>query len=153
MTVAIVGAGEMAHGLGTRFRAAGERILLSARNRAQAEALAARLGDGVSVVPFLDPLEADVAVLAVKHYAYDEVLDRYGDVLADKVLVDIANPVNNSYDDLVTPPDFSRGEQTAAAAPRGARVVKAWNTTFLGPLVAGEAGGLPLDVFIAGDDA
>jgi hypothetical protein len=31
--------------------------------------------------------------------------------------------------------------------------VKAFNTTFAGNLVTGEAGGAPLDVFIAGDDA
>ena len=39
-------------------------------------------------------------------------------------------------------------EEVAAAAP-GARVVKAFNTTFAGTLVAGQAGGAPLDVFIA----
>ena len=50
------------------------------------------------------------------------------------------------------PPGTSAAEQIAAAAP-GARVVKAFNTTFAGNLVAGEAGGAPLDVFIAGDDA
>jgi 8-hydroxy-5-deazaflavin:NADPH oxidoreductase len=32
-------------------------------------------------------------------------------------------------------------------------VVKAFNTTFAGNLVTGQAGGAPLDVFIAGDDA
>jgi 8-hydroxy-5-deazaflavin:NADPH oxidoreductase len=39
---------------------------------------------------------------------------------------------------------------TTAAA--GARVVKAFNTTFAGTLVEGEVAGQPLDVFIAGDD-
>jgi predicted dinucleotide-binding enzyme len=31
-------------------------------------------------------------------------------------------------------------------------VVKAFNTTFAGTLVAGNVGGTPLDVYIAGDD-
>ena len=35
----------------------------------------------------------------------------------------------------------------------GARVVKAFNTTFVGTLVAGQAGDVPLDVFIAGASA
>ena len=39
-----------------------------------------------------------------------------------------------------------------SANPR-ARVVKAFNTTFASALVAGWVGGLPLDVFLAGDDA
>ena len=37
--------------------------------------------------------------------------------------------------------------------PQGARVVKAFNTTFARTLVAGMVAGQPLDVFIAGDDA
>ncbi len=35
----------------------------------------------------------------------------------------------------------------------GARVVKAFNTTFAVTLVEGQVAGQPLDVFIAGDDA
>ncbi|MBI3167860.1 MAG: NADP oxidoreductase, partial [Chloroflexi bacterium] len=35
----------------------------------------------------------------------------------------------------------------------GAKVVKAFNTTYAGTLVAGEVAGQKLDVFIAGDDA
>ena len=46
----------------------------------------------------------------------------------------------------------SAAEQIAAAAP-AARVVKALNTTFAGTLIAGQAGGAPLDMFIAGDHA
>lgn len=36
--------------------------------------------------------------------------------------------------------------------PAGARVLKAFNTTFAGTLVEGQVAGHPLDVFIAGDD-
>ncbi|MDQ5862089.1 MAG: NADP oxidoreductase, partial [Actinomycetota bacterium] len=44
-------------------------------------------------------------------------------------------------------------EEIAQLAPAGSNVVKAFNTTFAGTLVAGESGGQPLDVFIAGDNA
>ncbi len=57
-----------------------------------------------------------------------------------------------TFDSLVVPPGTSAAEQIAAAAP-DARVVKACSTAFAGTLVAGQAGGAPLDVFIAGDDA
>jgi predicted dinucleotide-binding enzyme len=49
--------------------------------------------------------------------------------------------------------DGSGAQEIAAAAPDGARVVKAFNTTFAGTLVEGRVAGQPLDVFIAGDDA
>ncbi|WP_228313097.1 NADPH-dependent F420 reductase [Streptomyces fungicidicus] len=72
--------------------------------------------------------------------------------LAGKVVVDISNPVDfSTFDSLVVEPGTSAAEQIAAAAP-GARVVKAFKTTFAGPLVAGEVAGRPLDVFVAGDD-
>jgi predicted dinucleotide-binding enzyme len=73
--------------------------------------------------------------------------------LAGKVVVDIANPLNSTYDGLATAPDSSSAEDLAKAIAAGASVVKAFNTTFAGTLIAGEAGGQKLDVFIAGDDA
>jgi predicted dinucleotide-binding enzyme len=39
------------------------------------------------------------------------------------VVVDITNPVNETFDDLVTPPDSSAAQQIASSVP-GARVVK-----------------------------
>jgi predicted dinucleotide-binding enzyme len=67
------------------------------------------------------------------------------------VLVDITNPVNETYDGLVTPPDGSAAQELAANAS-GARVVKAFNTTFANTLSEGRVGDQPLDVFMAGDD-
>jgi predicted dinucleotide-binding enzyme len=69
------------------------------------------------------------------------------------VVVDITNPVDwQTFDGLVTPPESSAAEEIQKAAPGGARVVKAFNTTFAGTLVEGQVAGQPLDVFIAGDD-
>lgn len=67
------------------------------------------------------------------------------------MLIDITNPVNETMDGLVTPPDSSAAQELAASAP-GAKVVKAFNTTFAATLIDGEIGGKPLDVFLAGDD-
>jgi predicted dinucleotide-binding enzyme len=68
-------------------------------------------------------------------------------------VVDISNPLNERYDGLVTEPGTSAAETIRAALPAGARLVKAFNTTFAGTLVAGEVAGRPLDVFLASDDA
>ena len=96
---------------------------------------------------------AGVVVLALPFAAAEEVAAANREELAGRVVVDISNPVDfGTFDSLVVPPGTSAAERIAAAAP-GARVVKAFNTTFAGNLVAGAAGGAPLDVFIAGDDA
>lgn len=78
-------------------------------------------------------------------------VEQYGDGLSGKVLVDISNPVNETLDGLVTPPDGSAAQELAALAP-GARVVKAFNTTFANTLGDGKVRDQPLDVFLAGDD-
>ena len=44
-------------------------------------------------------------------------------------MVVITNPINETYDGLVVPPDGSATQELAALAP-GARFVKAFNTTF-----------------------
>ncbi|MDX6301385.1 MAG: 8-hydroxy-5-deazaflavin:NADPH oxidoreductase [Nocardioidaceae bacterium] len=98
-------------------------------------------------------LTGDVIVLATPFDgALQCVADQAGD-LAGKVVVDITNPVDwGSFDRLVTPADSSAGEEIAGRLGEGARVVKAFNTTFAGTLVAGEVAGQPLDVFVAADD-
>jgi 8-hydroxy-5-deazaflavin:NADPH oxidoreductase len=82
-----------------------------------------------------------------------DVVRRLGAALDGKVVVDISNPLNPTYDGLVTAPGTSAAETIRAALPAHARLVKAFNTTFAGTLVAGQVAGQPLDVFIAGDDA
>jgi predicted dinucleotide-binding enzyme len=98
-----------------------------------------------------DDISDEVLVLAVYYPDATAAVEQYGDALSGKVLIDITNPVNETYDALVTPPDGSAAQELAARAP-GARVVKAFNTTFANTLREGEVSGQPLDVFLAGDD-
>jgi 8-hydroxy-5-deazaflavin:NADPH oxidoreductase len=73
--------------------------------------------------------------------------------LAGKAVVDITNPVDTqTWDRLATPPGTSSAEEVQQLVPQGTPVVKAFNTTFAGTLVAGEVDGQQLDVLIAGDD-
>jgi predicted dinucleotide-binding enzyme len=92
-------------------------------------------------------------ILAVYYPGTLEIARDLGEGLADKVVVDISNAVNQTFDGLATEPGTAAAEELAKAAPAGARVVvKAFNTTFSGTLVEGEVAGQPLDVFIAEDD-
>jgi 8-hydroxy-5-deazaflavin:NADPH oxidoreductase len=76
-----------------------------------------------------------------------------GSQLEGKIVVDITNPLNSSFDGLATQPGSSAAEEVQALLPAGAVTVKAFNTTFAGTLVAGNVAGQTLDVMIAGDDA
>jgi NADPH-dependent F420 reductase len=153
MDVTIIGSGNMAQGIGTRLVAGGHAVTVLGTEAAKAQALAASLGGSTQAgTAGTDPLRGDVVVLAVPYAAAADALAPYADQLAGKVVVDITNPLNETFDGLVTPGDGSGAQEIAAALPEGTRVVKAFNTTFAGTLTAGEVAGQPLDVFIAGDD-
>jgi predicted dinucleotide-binding enzyme len=91
-------------------------------------------------------------VLAVPYRAAAAVLDAHRDDLAGAVIVDITNPVDFSTFEPLSLDAGSAAQEIAGAAPEGAKVVKAFNTTFAGTLAEGAVAGQPLDVFIAGDD-
>jgi hypothetical protein len=155
-TVTIVGAGNMARGIATRLVAGGTYVQILAPTAEHATSLAENLGGsgGGSATGsgVQEPFAGDVVVLARPYAAALEVADARGHELAGKVVVDITNPVDwASFDRLVTPADSSAAEQIAKQLG-DARVVKAFNTTFAGTLVAGDVAGQPLDVLIAGDD-
>jgi 8-hydroxy-5-deazaflavin:NADPH oxidoreductase len=98
------------------------------------------------------PVTGDIVVLAVPYPAVSDVIAQRGEQLADKIVVDITNPLNfETFDSLVVPADSSAAAEIAAALP-GSRVLKAFNTTFAGTLAAGTVGPLTTTVLIAGDD-
>lgn len=149
MEVLIIGAGNMGRGIATRALAGGHRVRIADRQPEQAEALATDLGGDATAVELDGPGTADLVVLAVPYPADRELAAQLAGDLVGRVVVDIANPVDfTTFDDLATPPGTSAGEEVARVAP-GARVVKAFNTTFASNLAAGG----PMDVFIAADDA
>ena len=150
-TITIIGNGNMARGIATRALAAGRTVEILGRDEAKAQALAGELAGTVTSGTVAQAPAGDVVVLALPFDAAKDVVTGYGAALAGKTVVDITNPVNfETFDSLVVAPGTSAAEEIAALTP--ASVVKAFNTTFAGALVAGETGGHALDVFIAGDD-
>ncbi len=151
MDVTIIGTGNMARGIATRALAGGHTVTLLGTDREKAQALAGVLGGDVRAGTVGDPISGDVVVLAVWYQALDDVLGRYGDQLAGKTVVDITNPVDPQTYAPLTLEAGSAAQEIAQKAP-GAKVVKAFNTTYAGSLVEGQVAGQPLDVFIASDD-
>jgi NADPH-dependent F420 reductase len=150
MDITIIGTGNMARGIATRALAGGNSVTLLGTETEKAQALAAELPGDVQAGQVGDAL-ADVVVLAVWYQAVGDVLARYGDQLDGKIVVDITNPVDTETYAPLTIAAGSVAQEIAATAP-GAKVVKAFNTTFAGTLVDGTVAGQPLDVFIASDD-
>jgi 8-hydroxy-5-deazaflavin:NADPH oxidoreductase len=159
MNITIIGAGNMGRGIGTRAVAGGHSVTFIDANPEVAEKTAAEVRASakndakVSSTSLGEAELGDVVVLAVWYGTNLELAKQLGTKLAGKVVVDIANPLNATYDGLATAPDSSSAEDLAKAIASGARVVKAFNTTYASTLLEGRVAGQPLDVFIAGDDA
>jgi NADPH-dependent F420 reductase len=158
MNVTIIGPGKMGRAIGTRAAAAGHSVTFvgktaeSAEKAAQDVKASTKNGAQVSTANLENVNPGDIVVLALWYGTNKAVAKQLGNKLAGKVVVDIANPLNATYDGLATAPDSSSAEEVAHAVS-GAKVVKAFNTTYAGTLLTGEVDGQPLDVFIAGDHA
>jgi 8-hydroxy-5-deazaflavin:NADPH oxidoreductase len=152
VNVTIIGTGNMARAIGSRLLAGGHHVTVLGKETADAEEVLEDLGTNGSVKAgqFGDAIADDVVVLAVYYPDAQAAVGQYGDALSGKVVVDITNPVNENLDGLVTPPDSSAAQELGASA-RGAKIVKAFNTTFAGTLREGRVAGEPLDVFVASD--
>jgi 8-hydroxy-5-deazaflavin:NADPH oxidoreductase len=151
MQITIIGTGNMARGIATRALAGGNDVTLLGTSADKAQALAGELSGDVSAGAIGDPISGDVVVLAVWYQVLDDVLGRYGDQLDGKVVVDITNPVDPQTFQPLNVEAGSAAQEIAQKVP-GAKVAKAFNTTFAGTLVEGQVGGQPLDVFVASDD-
>ncbi len=166
MIVTIVGAGRIAEGLAVRVLAGGHRLRITDSESGKADALSVSLatrvsrGEATSDEPSSLSVSAlseaiagaDMVILALPYPEGRIVARVQGAALSGVTVVDTCNPVDfSTFDSLLTSPGMSAAEEIAAASP-GARVVKAFNTTFASALAAGWVGGLPLDVFVAGDD-
>jgi 8-hydroxy-5-deazaflavin:NADPH oxidoreductase len=155
--VTILGAGNMARGIATRLLVGNHQVHILDRDAGQSAILVDELRSAsegrVSAGTIGDPLLGSVVVLAVPYVATLGLVKQYGDQLNGLTVIDVTNPIKSSYDGLLTPADSSAAEEIAKAADPGARIVKAFNTTFAGTLLTGQVAGMPLDVFLAGDDA
>src|SRR4051794_28552329 len=151
MEITIIGTGNMARGIATRALAGGHTVTLLGTGSEKAQALADELSGDVRAGTVGDPIAGDVVILAIWYQALDAVLGRYGDQLAGKTVIDITNPVDPQTYAPLTLEAGSAAQEIAHKAP-GAKVVKAFNTTFAGSLLEGQVAGQPLDVFVASDD-
>jgi len=156
MNITIIGTGNMARAIATRAITAGHSVHLHAKDPGKGSALAIELQatapNGVTIdVKAIGSPTDEVVVVAVPYTEVSAIAEQYGDKLDGKVVVDITNPVDFNTFQLIPAAGVSGAEEIAKLLPNS-KVVKAFNTTFAGTLVAGAVDGKPLDVFVAGDD-
>lgn len=121
-SITIFGKGNMGQAIGGNFEAAGNRV---------------------NYLDAGDPVEniGEIVVLAVPYPAAISIAKAQADQLAGKIVVDITNPLNfDTWDELVVPADSSAAAEIAKLLPEST-VVKGFNTTFAGTLVAKKIGG------------
>jgi 8-hydroxy-5-deazaflavin:NADPH oxidoreductase len=148
-TISIIGAGGMATVIATRVAKAGHQVEVITRDTAKARALADKLAAGATVGTYAAAPAGEIVVLAVPYSVVPSVVADFGDALAGKIVIDIANPVKPDLSGLATPHDSSGAQETAKLLPASAHVVKAFNTMFGHVLAKGGR----LDAYFAGDDA
>jgi predicted dinucleotide-binding enzyme len=150
MRVVIVGAGNVGKALAEGWKRAGHTVSLAVRDPAKADLDTVRKS-GLSVIPAQGAATAgDVIVLATPWGGTEAAVAALGK-LDGKILIDATNPLTRDLGLAIGHTD-SGGEAVARAA-KGARVVKAFNTTgFANMSNSGYAGG-KLMMAVAGDDA
>jgi len=152
MSIGIVGAGNMGRSIAGQLAKTGEGVTLTDRNPSKAEAAVAEIaGDGVSAAKEPDALASDVVVLALWYPGTTEFAGEHADELDGKIVVDISNPLDESWIRLGIDPSTSSAELLAERLP-GSRIVKAFNTTHAPALAEGQVDEVALDVLLASDD-
>jgi hypothetical protein len=159
-TIAVIGAtGNMGSNIAKNLSKGNNRVLLFANNQEKVNALADEIKSNNTSAdveayecPTTASWEADVIILAVPYQAEKELAAKIRDVANTKVVISIANPLNERYSGLVTSPDTSAAEELQKLLPNS-KVVKAFNTTFAADFSTPVIDGKQVDAFIAGNDA
>jgi 8-hydroxy-5-deazaflavin:NADPH oxidoreductase len=158
-TIAIIGAsGSMGSAIAKALAKGNYRLLLFAHHQEKVQQLINEIkainssADIDSMgCPFDASWEADIIIPAVNYKVEKEVAEKIKPVATQKIVISISNPLNETYDGLVTAPDSSAAEELQNYLP-DAKVVKAFNTVFAGDFSSPVINGKQADVFIAGND-
>ncbi len=158
-TIAIIGAtGNMGSAISRSLARGNYRLLLKATQQRDLEKLSKEIKDKIpsaDIEPMACPTEAsweaDIIILAVPFEAEMEIAEKIREVSNQKIVISIANPLNQTSNGLVTTPDTSAAEELQKWLP-GSKVIKAFNTTFAANFSTPVIDGKQVDAFIAGND-
>ncbi len=158
-TIAIIGAtGNMGSAISKSLSKGNYRLLLKSQEQDKLDNLVNEIKGKTSTAdveamecPTEASWEADIIIFAVPFAAEKEITKKIREVANQKIVISIANPLNETFNGLVTAPDTSAAEELQKLLPNS-KVVKAFNTTFAADFAAPVIDGKQVDAFIAGDD-
>ncbi len=147
MKIGIIGAGNVGRALATAGVRAGHAITITSTTLEEAESVAVAVGVRSARSNRDAVAEAEAVILAVPFDAVQSITRELGAALDGKILIDVTNRF--APEQLNGP---SNAELIRDMAPN-AQVVKAFNTILAAHQVDPILDGIPLDGFVAGDDA
>jgi NADPH-dependent F420 reductase len=158
-TIAIIGAtGNMGSAIARSIAKGPYRLLLKASKQDELDALVNDIQSKnpsaeveSAICPTEASWEADIIILAVPYEAEKNIAPQIKDVASQKIVISIANPLNQNYDGLVTAPGTSAAEELQKLLANS-KIVKAFNTTFASDFSTPVINGTQVDAFVAGND-
>ena len=158
-TIAIIGAtGNMGSAIARSIAKGPYRLLLKASKQDELDALVNDIQSKnpsaeveSAICPTEASWEADIIILAVPYEAEKNIAPQIRDVASQKIVISIANPLNQNYDGLVTAPGTSAAEELQKLLANS-KIVKAFNTTFASDFSEPVINGTQVDAFVAGND-
>ncbi|MES3018452.1 MAG: NAD(P)-binding domain-containing protein [Bacteroidota bacterium] len=158
-TIAIIGAtGNMGSAIAKAVSHGNYRLLLKANEQAGLDALVSDIKSKnptadveAAVCPTEASWEADIIILAVPFSAEAEIASAIREVANQKIVISIANPLNETFNGLVTAADTSAAEELQKILPNS-KVIKAFSTTFAADFSTPIIDGKQADAFLAGND-
>ncbi|MEW5930965.1 MAG: NAD(P)-binding domain-containing protein [Gemmatimonadota bacterium] len=153
MEIAVIGTGRMGTALA---RSIGEHVAPPLWVSRDAGRLAERIrGEGIRAQPATQEDALAAADLVVPTLWFRDLLPWLESVrpaLAGKIVMDISNPFDDTFEAFTTPFDTSSAEEVQRAVPE-ARVVGAFKNTYWKVFEVPDREPFPSDVLVTGDDA
>lgn len=151
MRITIIGAGNVGLALSRSLLKQGDSVVLGVPDPAKYAETVSALGPGVTLLPTLDAIAAsDLVILAVPYSANAGIATSVAD-WQGKILVDATNPLAPGLNGLSIGTTTSGAEELAKLA-KGARVVKAFNTTGADNMADPSYGAGRAAMLVCGDD-
>jgi len=158
-TITIIGAtGNMGSSLSKSLSKGNYRLLLHGKDLAKLQSLEQdirKLNPSADIeaidCSYNGCWEADIIISAIPYQAEKEFAERIRQVATQKIVISITNPLNETYDGLITGSDTSAADELQSLLPNS-KIVKAFNTTFARDFLQPVIEGNQVDCFIAGND-